>query len=146
MKKLLIICLLFSSLTMLAQKNKRDHIKTLKVAYITEKLNLSSKEAQEFWPVYNAYEANTNKIKHGELREIRNEIKSNFDAMTNEKAKAIIAKQNKAEIKLHQLHMNFSKDIAKILPTKKIILLKVSEDDFRRKMLDEYKKRRKGKS
>ncbi|MDO6760077.1 sensor of ECF-type sigma factor [Tamlana sp. 2_MG-2023] len=146
MKKLLLILVLFSSLTMLAQKNKKDHIKSLKVAYITEKLNLSSKEAQEFWPIYNTYEDNRSKIKHEEIRSIRNEIKSNFEAMTDEDAQVLIDKLNDSEIKLHELEMDFSKELSKILPPKKIILLKVSEEDFKRKMFEEFKKRRKEKS
>ncbi|KAB1069409.1 sensor of ECF-type sigma factor [Tamlana haliotis] len=145
MKKSLLILLLFSSLTVFAQKNKRDHIKALKVAYITEKLDLTSKEAQGFWPVYNTYEDKTNQIKHEEIRKIRREIKSNFESMTDAEAKALITNLNDAEIKLHQLRMDFANDLLDILPPKKIILLKVSEEEFKRKMFEEYKKRRKEK-
>ncbi|WP_067148570.1 hypothetical protein [Pseudotamlana agarivorans] len=142
MKKILLILLFCCSLSVTAQKNKRDHIKALKVAYITEKLDFTPSEAQKFWPVYNAYEEKHSQIKHDELRQIRSEIKSNFDTMTDEQAKALIEKENKAEMQLHQLRMDFNKDLAKIIPPKKIILLKVSEEDFRRKMFEEFKKRR----
>lgn len=142
MKKILLILLLFCSITVVAQKSRRDQVKALKVAYITEHLNLTPTESQKFWPVYNDYEQKMNKIRHGELRQIRSEIKSNFDNMTDEKAKTLIEKENKAEIRLHELRMNFNKDIAKIIPPKKIILLKVSEEDFKRKMFEEFKKRR----
>ncbi|HWB63743.1 MAG TPA: hypothetical protein VG603_09555 [Chitinophagales bacterium] len=32
-----------------------DRIEALRVAYITQQLNLTPEEAQKFWPVYNAY-------------------------------------------------------------------------------------------
>jgi len=37
-------------------KHKKEQIKALKVAYITEELNLNSEEAAKFWPLYNAFE------------------------------------------------------------------------------------------
>ena len=36
---------------------RREKIQALKIAFITQKLGLSSEEAQRFWPVYNQYES-----------------------------------------------------------------------------------------
>lgn len=35
--------------------NKADRIEALRIAFISEKLNLTPAEAQNFWPVYNQY-------------------------------------------------------------------------------------------
>ena len=35
--------------------NKEEKIRALEVAFISRKLNLSTDEAQKFWPVYNEY-------------------------------------------------------------------------------------------
>ncbi len=40
-----------------------DKIKALKIAFITEKLNLSEKEAQQFWPIYNSYHEDMSNLK-----------------------------------------------------------------------------------
>ncbi len=46
--------LLFLTVASFAQdRPDREKIKALKVAFITERLDLSSKEAQLFWPIYN---------------------------------------------------------------------------------------------
>ena len=37
--------------------NRAEKIQALKIAFITQKLALSSDEAQRFWPVYNQYES-----------------------------------------------------------------------------------------
>ena len=37
-------------------KEKREQIKALKVAFITNELSLTSEEAAAFWPLYNAYD------------------------------------------------------------------------------------------
>ena len=40
------------------------------------------------------------------------------------------------------LREKFLADLQKILPSKKILLLKITEDDFNRRMLEEIKKRK----
>lgn len=37
-------------------------IETLKIAYITEQLDLSEEQAQKFWPVYNKYESQLRRL------------------------------------------------------------------------------------
>jgi hypothetical protein len=39
------------------KQNRADKIQALKIAFITQKLEFTSDEAQRFWPVYNRYEA-----------------------------------------------------------------------------------------
>ncbi|MDE3125235.1 MAG: hypothetical protein KGK14_06955 [Bacteroidota bacterium] len=59
MKKCVFISILFSGLVLglYAQptNNRYANIQGLKIAYITKQLNLSTAEAQQFWPVYYAY-------------------------------------------------------------------------------------------
>jgi hypothetical protein len=40
------------------QGNKEDRIEALRIAYISQQLNLTPPEAQKFWPVYNDYKEN----------------------------------------------------------------------------------------
>jgi hypothetical protein len=50
---LLFTILVFAVLFVSAQNGNR--LEALKIAYITNKLNLSPEEAQKFWPIYNQY-------------------------------------------------------------------------------------------
>ena len=144
MKTLLPIILLLVSLNITAQHNsKRERIKALKVSFITENLDLSEKEAQQFWPVYNEYETQNTEIRFKEVRAIRKEIRDNIDTMSDEEAKSLIKKLNDAETRMHKLRISFSEKLMGILPAKKIIQLKIAEDDFKKKMLQELKKRKK---
>ena len=43
---------------------------------------------------------------------------------------------------MHQLKKKFMIDLQKVLPAKKIILLKKTEDEFNRKLLREFRDRR----
>ncbi len=48
----------FISLSSIGQGtgSKHDKIQNLKIAFISKKLNLSSKSSKEFWPIYNEYD------------------------------------------------------------------------------------------
>ncbi|GAA3654192.1 sensor of ECF-type sigma factor [Flavivirga jejuensis] len=141
MKKIILpILLFFFSLNILAQQ-QREKIKALKISFITEKLDLTEQEAQQFWPVYNNYDKITSKIKYQDIRSVRKEIRNNIDTMTDEKARNLITKLNEAEKTLHKHRMELSSKLLKIISPKKIILLKVAEEDFKRKILDHYKKK-----
>src|SRR5947209_16772410 len=69
MRKLLLILFLFISTAYICNaqdgNNKKDQeqIEALRSAYITNQLNLTSEEAQKFWPIYNRYFSEVKKAK-----------------------------------------------------------------------------------
>lgn len=139
MKKITTILFIlgFSVLTM-AQHN-RDKINALKIAFITEKLDLSPKEAQQFWPIYNSFEDSYDKLRRQSSTYRKN---INFETLSEKEAKAFLKNMTNDENERHLLNVKFMVDLQQILPAKKIILLKKAEDDFKRRMFDEYKSRR----
>lgn len=146
MKTLLTLISLLLSLNLAAQKGKnRERLKALKVSYVTEKLNLSSKESEKFWPIYNAYQQERNKIRLEEIRVIRKEIKEQIDTITDERAKILLTKINNAENKMHISRIKLTKKLSGFLSSKKIIQLKIAEEDFKRKMKQKLRERGKGK-
>ena len=141
------IIALFLSLNVLAQQPEgRDKIKALKVSFITERLSLTANEAEQFWPIYNAYEEATLKLKYEELRGMRHEIKNNANNLSEERAMELLEKMTKAENKIHDEEMKLNSKLQKVISAKKIILLKVAEEDFKKKLFEQFKKmRREGK-
>ncbi|MCL5129511.1 MULTISPECIES: Spy/CpxP family protein refolding chaperone [unclassified Algibacter] len=134
--------ILLFTVSVFAQHKDRERIQALKVSFITEKLDLTAKEAQAFWPIYNTYDENSRKCKYEDMRAIRKEIKENATTITDEKAKELLDKFVEAEDKLHTERVNLIVNLKKIISPRKIILLKATEDDFNRKLFDEYKKRK----
>ncbi|MBZ5858087.1 hypothetical protein [Flavihumibacter profundi] len=54
----------FFSTSVVAQPPRDgERLEALKIAYLTKKLNLTTEEAQRFWPVYNQYMADLKKIR-----------------------------------------------------------------------------------
>lgn len=133
----LLFILSFSLITF-AQSNK-DKIKTLKIAYITEKLSLSEKEAQKFWPIYNNFEDEKSRLRD-DMYQSRKKI--NIETASEEDAKQILKEIRLREIKKQNLENDFVDKLIPIISAKKILLLHKIEEDFKRKMFEEYKKRK----
>lgn len=54
------------------QESKHEKLEALKIAFITEKLSLTTKEAQNFWPVYNEYSQKIEKIRKAKRSDLGN--------------------------------------------------------------------------
>ena len=144
MKRLILpVLLLMMSLASWAQPGERqmqERIKAQKVAFITERLNLSSEEAQKFWPVYNAYEAEINDMRQNDLREVRQAMRRGN--LSNKEAQDLLDQFMAVEEEMHEAKKQLVKDLSGILPPQKIIQLKSAEDAFNRKLLEMLKQRR----
>lgn len=141
MKKLITFSLLFL-LTFSAfsqDKEREERIKALKIAFITERLAFTESEAQKFWPIYNTFEAENNKLR----RQSHDKPKvENFEALTESEAKALLDEMVSIENQKFKVREKFMKDLLTVMPAKKVILLKATEDEFNKRMFEEFKKRR----
>ena len=70
MKKLMII-LFLATLGMNAQDRKFEEIKAHKTAFITEQVNLTSTQAEKFWPIYNKHEQEVMALRKTQLEGLR---------------------------------------------------------------------------
>ncbi len=139
MKKILTIIFVLGFYLLSFSQNNRDKIKTLKIAFITERLNLTEKEAQAFWPVYNNFEEEFMKLRHQSYEKRKN---IDFQNITDKEAETLLNEIHVIEKKKYTLKENFMNDLLKVIPPKKIILLNKVEDDFKHKMFEEFKNRR----
>jgi len=133
-----LILTLFISASVFAQRPNREKIKALKIAHITEQLDLSKNEAQKFWPIYNANEEAENKLRE-QSSIIRKDKKP--DELTEGEAKSILLNMEKIEKQKTELHSKMLNELLEILPAKKILKFYRAERSFRQKMFEEYKKR-----
>lgn len=141
MKKLITLSLLFLlTYSTFAQHKERDErIKTLKIAFITERLAFTETEAQKFWPIYNAFEDENNKLR---MQSYKMRKVENIETMTELEAKALVDDMILLENKKFKLREKFMKDLLTAISAKKVILLKATEDAFNKRMFEEFKKRR----
>ena len=111
-------------------QQKKERIEAQKVAFITARLDLSSAEAERFWPVYNAF--------HKKLREKqqswRTEHGFNPEAiaeMTDTEAEKIAQAHLNHEQELLEIKRELLTDLKGIISPQKILILFEAEKQFR---------------
>ncbi|TXD52576.1 MULTISPECIES: sensor of ECF-type sigma factor [unclassified Polaribacter] len=145
MKKFIIIGIisLFCTIPSTAQGKKegREKIKTLKIAYITEQLQLTTGEAQKFWPVYNAYDEEQHSLRRSYRFTLKQAIKENesIDKLSENESKKLISLKLSTDKKLNESQEDFTKKIAQIISANKIIKLQIAEIEFGRNLMRKYK-------
>jgi Spy/CpxP family protein refolding chaperone len=144
-KKTLLLLVFFLTFISNAQprfKEKREQIKALKVAFITNELSLSPDEAAAFWPIYNAYDDKQNEIRHKKNKLFIDKIdKDVFDKITEKEANTLLAQSELIEDEIYQNRKKFINSLKGILSSKKIINYKKSEDNFNKKLLQQYREK-----
>tara|TARA_Y100000815_G_scaffold275780_1_gene317479 strand:- start:10319 stop:10756 length:438 start_codon:yes stop_codon:yes gene_type:complete len=119
-------------------------IKALKVSFITEQLQLTPKEAEVFWPIYNAYDEKMDDLRHEERdlwRKLYKEKGVKADLTENE-ADKLVSEYNKIEETRVSLQSKLLNDLRGKLTLKKVVYLPEVEQDFGKKLFEEYKKRK----
>ena len=126
-------------------KEKREKVKALKVAYITEQLELTTDGAQQFWPIYNAFDEKQSELRHEKMRAILDRFKpGNVEKLSEKDASNSLAQMEKIEEDLFNLKKKFIKDLQGVISAKKIIKLKKAEEDFNRELLKQMREKRRG--
>ncbi|ETN95974.1 hypothetical protein SAMN04487906_0661 [Zhouia amylolytica] len=139
------ICFFVSVLQ--AQESKHEKIKALKVAFITEKLALTTQEAESFWPIYNSYDETMHKLKYEEMGKIKKTLKETpLEDLSESKAKKMYQEWLSLENHMCSNRRNMLTKLEAVLPYSKIMMLQRAEWEFHRKLIDQLRsERRKGK-
>lgn len=143
------VFLLFLSSSIFSQERKegRKRIKTLKISFITEKLDLTEKEAALFWPIYNKFEKKRRSLYHSERYELKKRIEKlgGITHLKEAEAKSISDQMLTNQKSLHQAQLDFHKEIKAVLSYKKLIQLQMVEQEFNRKLFNRFRKHKKTK-
>ncbi|MEH6514694.1 hypothetical protein [Maribacter arcticus] len=143
-KYILSLFMLFTAISFGQHKKDWEKIKSLKVAYITEKLSLDSKEAQEFWPIYNEYEEKRHALMRKEHSQIKDKLE-NSDDLSEEDAKKLLTLKISIEEDEEELDKTFLIKVSKVTSSKKALLLLKAEEDFKRDLIKQYRHNKGGK-
>jgi len=147
MKKLIFLSILsiFSFSMVIAQEKGGatsemfEKIKAEKISFFTEKLSLTSAEAQAFWPVYNEFEKKRFDIqrqKHDFEHMPDEKFNSLTDSEIDQNTSNYISSFEKEAILLKE----YNKQFLKVLPKKKVLMMYRTENEFRGHLIREYKR------
>ncbi|MFN0202600.1 MAG: hypothetical protein ACKVTZ_13835 [Bacteroidia bacterium] len=143
MKKFVFLMLFLGALLhLIAQpadvEENQEKVKTLKIGFLTKRLNLTSEEAQKFWPVYNQFTEEMEKVK-GDTKLMHRAVQQGFQTMTDKEVETLadefVAQRRKEADILEKYHKQFRQ----VLPIRKVAMLYKSERDFKRELLKQLR-------
>ena len=104
--------------------SQNEKVESLRVAFITEQLQLTPEESQKFWPVYNQY--------RGELKSLRQAYRLD---VASEDDSQLADKKFEFEQKKLDLMKKYRPQIEQVVGAKKFGLLISAEDKFKQELL-----------
>ncbi len=144
MKKIILfsifsLCLMASAFAQRSGERMKNRMEGYQIAFITDKLNLTSEEAQKFWPIYNQYK--------DQAKKIRQDAKPQKDVqdMTDAEAEQFIKSSFEKDTKELDLKKEFVQKLRGVLAPKKIAQLQGLEKEFKKELLEKAKERRRAK-
>lgn len=133
------ILILFCTTTLVLAQPDHSKIKDLKVAYFTEKLNLTSSESDKFWKIYNQYEAERQSLKKASKKPEGQKISEMTDAEINHFIDSALDKKEKEAL----LQKKYFVEFRKVLPPQKVVKLLFVEEQFRQYLFKQAQQKRK---
>jgi hypothetical protein len=113
-------------------REKMEKIKSMKVEYITSKLDLTPGEAEKFWPVYNEFNEkimNLERARHQKMRQSRNQ------ELTDSQVNELINLNFTTDQKILDVRKQYDKEFKQVLSIQKVGKLYVAEEEFKRDLL-----------
>ena len=130
-----------------SNKEKKERIEAMKIAYITEELDLSPDEAKVFWPVYANYEKEHHKLRQ-EKKNMEKEAKEKWKSEGSSIEKIAVRDLDvymervfEIKDKENQLNRKYHIEFKKVLAPYKVLLLYKSKREFKKEILRMIKKR-----
>ena len=117
---------------------KHEKVQQLKIAYITSELNLTSSEAEKFWPIYNEMNSKL-KFSKKEKKKTIQELNEKSELLKDEEIKKKLNLIFDSEIAEVNITKEYNFKIAAIIGYKKSAKLLNLEQEFRRELLKRLK-------
>lgn len=117
-----------------SKKQQEEKIKAQKIAFFTEKIGLTPDEAEEFWPIYNRYWQQKNKITAARKKDMSYFSKYG-DSMSKSELESYAQRYVDYELQLGQLIFTYHEKFCSILPIEKVMRLYMADYEFKTYLL-----------
>lgn len=122
------------------RQEKRENIEAMKIAFITNKLDLTPQEAQQFWPLYNQYNDKTVELRK-KRRQDNREARQNFDELSDKEVEQLVNNDIAIRQKELDLQKEYNEKFKAVLPIKKVAKLYAAEEQFKVVLINKLKDR-----
>lgn len=137
MKTLSIILIIqLTSFAVFSQNNetRKEKLKSMKIAFITEKLDLSADEAQKFWPTYNEYDKAREELMKNR-KALMKSYKDETTVLSDKDAELLADNFVKFELNEAKLMEEYHIKFKKVLSAQKLIKLYQADRQFKNHLL-----------
>ena len=132
----LVIMLMLSVIKSAAQNPNFEKLNAYKIGFFTKRLNLTSAEAEKFWPVYNEYQKQKNLIQAEKISIIRN-FNQNESTLNDNQLSELGDKLIGTIVQESSLAVTFHKKLKEVLPPAKVIRFYQAENQYKIQLLKE---------
>ncbi|HOH83688.1 MAG TPA: hypothetical protein PLI16_03680 [Bacteroidales bacterium] len=140
-------CLMICSGNLFAQntgnKNgdpeKKEKIKAMKVAYISQMINLNTAEAEKFWPLYNEFQDKREGFQKEHQKKMKIMKTGKIEELTEEQADEIINSELQKEQKQLDLKKEYYPKFKNVIGSRKMVGVYKAEKEFNRMLLEKLK-------
>jgi hypothetical protein len=144
MKRIIVIMLIIGSLPLIkveGQNQSLEKLNAYKIAFFTRRLNLTPKEAERFWPVYNELQAKKLEIQKERLQLFR-DFNQNGSRMSEKDITDTGDRLAELDVLEGNLAAEYHAAFKKILPPIKVLRLYQAENQYRVQLLNELRENR----
>lgn len=135
----LFFVLAFVGINQAQDNSKRDRIKSLRTGFFTQQLELSSADAEKFWPIYNDYDESLYALRKKERHQVWKIIREEGNQLTVEKAQALLSTLQQLRKDETLLKEEVEKKLLHAFDAKMVLLVKKTEYDFHKHLLESVK-------
>jgi hypothetical protein len=118
-------------------ESKKDKIDALRATFIAKKVNFTTSESQQFWPLYN--EMNDREDAARKVFRQKYNKNTNYDFATDKEAEDYLAAELALKQKEFELYKEYFEKFKKFLPVKKVAAVRRAEEDFKKEMIKTIK-------
>ena len=125
--------------------SRMERLNAQKIAYFTQKLQLTPSEAERFWPVYNQFQKEKNTLVLDQ-RKSNQFFRQNIGSLSDEEIEALadgIVRSKSAEADLYR---DYHEKFKEILPIKKVMVLYQAESSYMAMLLQQLRNNRSDRS
>jgi hypothetical protein len=115
-------------------QQRLEQLKAQKIAYITQRLQLTPAEAQQFWPVYNEFAAQKEKLNE-QQKEITANLSKGWADLTDKQKEDISDKFINNRLEQAKLESEYHQKFKKVLPISKVLKLYEAENQFKSQLI-----------
>jgi len=119
-----------------AQDFENANVQEMRVKFYNEQLQFTDQEQKDFWPLYDQFKKDEQKLKK------QNKPNQKFELMSDAQAEEYILKTLDTEDQIVDLKRDYVIKLMQVIPVRKVAMINRVERQFKKQILTNIKKRR----